>query len=314
MQIHGICIVKDEADIMEACLTKALEWCDQIYVFDNGSTDGTWELVKNMARRHPAIVPYKQDAQVFKDSLRYEIFQAFRGRAKPGDWWCRLDADEFYVDNPRVFLAKIPLRYGLVVTVSITYYFTDRDAERYEADPELFLKQPLEERIRHYLAHWSEPRFFRHSADLTWREDDGGFPAAAAQMQIYPVRIWLRHYQYRSPEQIERRLRTRWPAIQAGRFRHEAVSNWSDGVAMIRKGRLKLNAAPEFASHSWRDRVAPAASLDFDTLDNRYIVDEALLPRIDMRKSTADRLRVLVPKPLRSAIKQVLGPSLRAAR
>src|SRR5215469_2313613 len=61
VKIHGLCIVKNETDILEESLASALRWCDHIYIFDNGSTDGTWELVKNLAIEHPQIVPYKQD-------------------------------------------------------------------------------------------------------------------------------------------------------------------------------------------------------------------------------------------------------------
>ena len=96
MRIHGLMLVKDEADIVGATLEAAARWCDSIYVFDNGSSDGTWELIQAIAARDPRVVPYKQDAKPFRQSLRGEIFRQFRDRAHPGDWWCILDGDEFY--------------------------------------------------------------------------------------------------------------------------------------------------------------------------------------------------------------------------
>ena len=70
MKIHGLSIVKNEADILQECFISALDWCDHIYVFDNGSDDGGWELVKELAKQHPQIVPYKQDPVLFRSALR----------------------------------------------------------------------------------------------------------------------------------------------------------------------------------------------------------------------------------------------------
>lgn len=43
MKIFSICCVRGENDIVGETLKAALDWSDQIFVFDNGSTDGTWE-------------------------------------------------------------------------------------------------------------------------------------------------------------------------------------------------------------------------------------------------------------------------------
>jgi hypothetical protein len=110
MKIHGLSLVKNEADVLQETLTRALHWCDHIYVFDNGSSDGTWELVKELAKQHLQIVPYKQDDVLYSNGLLADIFNVFRSKAGPRDWWCRLDADEFYIDDPRIFLTKIPDR------------------------------------------------------------------------------------------------------------------------------------------------------------------------------------------------------------
>jgi glycosyltransferase involved in cell wall biosynthesis len=52
MKIHGLSLVKNESDILQETIYAALDWCDYIYVPDNGSTDGTWELVKELAKQH----------------------------------------------------------------------------------------------------------------------------------------------------------------------------------------------------------------------------------------------------------------------
>src|SRR3954470_662490 len=155
MKIHAMCMVKDEADIVSECLTAAAQWCDHLYVFDNGSTDGTWEIVQELAERLPAVVAWKSDPAPFSDGLRAQIFNAFSAQASPGDWWCRADADEFYIDDPRVFLRKVGPAHDVVWTASFSYYFTDRDAEQYAADPARYADDvPIEQKIRWYVNHW----------------------------------------------------------------------------------------------------------------------------------------------------------------
>jgi hypothetical protein len=302
MKIHGLCIVKNEADILEESLTAALQWCDHIYVFDNGSNDGTWELVNDLAKQHSEIVPYKQDEMLFSSALRSDIFNAFRSNAGPRDWWCRLDADEFYIDDPRIFLSKVPDRYQTVWSASLNYYFTDQDVTSYKLDPEKFLGTPVQQRLRYYLNNWGELRFFRNSDDIVWTRDQdcGGFPTAMFPAPAYPVRIWLKHYQYRSPEQIERRLRTRRAAMEASTgFLHEVTPNWRAAIATRRDAPLDFtNARPEFAGASWEERVVPAASLEYDAFDRRYIVNDSLMPEFPVRLRRS-RVKAMIPEPIR---------------
>lgn len=177
MKIHGLCLVKNEADVLNETFISALHWCDHVYVFDNGSNDGTWELVRQLANQHLQIVPYKQDDVLYTNGLRADIFTAFRSNARSQDWWCALDADEFYIDDPRIFLTKIPNRFQTVWSASLNYYFTDRDATAYRQDTINFLNTPVQKRLRYYCSNWGELRFFRHSGDIVWTLGSGWVPA-----------------------------------------------------------------------------------------------------------------------------------------
>jgi Glycosyl transferase family 2 len=307
MKIHALCLVKNEADILQETLISALHWSDYIYVFDNGSDDGSWELVKELAEQHPQIVPYKQDDVLYSNGLLADIFNAYRSNAGPRDWWCRLDADEIYIDDPRIFLAKIPDRFQTVWSASFAYYFTDQDAISYQKDPVSYLKIPVEQRLRYYLNHWGELRFFRHDDDMVWTRDDGHFPKAVWEGLVYPVRIWLKHYQYRSPDQIQRRLLTRGQAIKVGNgFRHEATSNWLATLMAARDTPADLSAArAEFAGVRWEDRVVPAASLNYDGFDRRYVVNDSAMPQIPVA-SVRTILRAVVPEPIRAPLGRLL--------
>jgi hypothetical protein len=297
MQIHAMCIVKNESDIIAQTLAAAVSWCDYIYVWDNGSDDDTWKIVQKLATEHPQIVPFKQEDKPFTDFLRSEIFFAYRHRSSEDDWWCLLGADEFYVTDPRAFLASVPRKYNVVRTAMLSYYFTDRDADLYRSNPGLYGDDvPVQEKCRYYLNHWSESRFFRYAKGLVWQESDGGFPKVTRRTHVYPELIPLQNFSYRSPQQIQTRLRTRRPAVERGEFLHEAIPDWSEVISQIRasgaRGIDKFDA--QYATEAWEDRVVEASSLDFDAHDGQYNFNEVLMPPIPRRRSA-----------VRSAVAQV---------
>jgi hypothetical protein len=247
VKIHSICVVKNEGDIIEHCLKESLKWSDVIYVYDGESRDETWEVV----RRFPSdrVVAWKQDGKTFQESLRAEVFNEFRGRAAAGDWWCHLDADEFYPTDPKRFLAAVPSRYHVVWGVAIEYYLTHDDIASLDFDAPI---ETLLDSIRWYAVNNSEPRFFRHRPRLTWPVTTGwpihmGVPC--------PERIPYRHYKYRTPTQIQRRLDTRRDNRSRG------FPGWEHA-----------------AQADWQEKIVDRASLQLDRHDGNFVIDPKKLP------------------------------------
>lgn len=206
MRIFGISIVKNEEDIIEYSLTKSSEWAEKIFVLDNGSDDKTWEKVHLLAKVNQKIVPWQQCHEPFHDGLRARVFNEFKHLVEDGDWWCaRLDADEFYIDNPVTFLmSRVKSYYHVVCSKHIQYRLTQSDLE--------FLPDGLAisdrlKRIRFFdKMATSEVRFFKHRKGLLWEESQT-LPAHVGL--VCPERILLRHYQFRSIQQIQKRIDTR---------------------------------------------------------------------------------------------------------
>lgn len=80
MNIYAIMLVKNEADIVESVIKDAERWADKIFILDNGSTDGTWEIVQSL--KNDIIVPWKQYFGAYHNGLRAEVFNAFRNISK----------------------------------------------------------------------------------------------------------------------------------------------------------------------------------------------------------------------------------------
>lgn len=142
----------------------ALRWIDQIIVYDNTSTDRTWEIVQEWASRNARVIAWKQHRQHFRDGLRAEIFKAFRHEAKDGDWWCcRLDCDEFYYDDPRTFLKIVSPQHSDVWGLHFLYYLIESDLKNLDFSKPFHDLRPF---IRNYKTDSTERRFFHHRTRL----------------------------------------------------------------------------------------------------------------------------------------------------
>lgn len=106
-KIYSLLLVKNEADIIRESLLAAMQWSDKVIVMDNGSKDGTWDIVQEMAAQDPHIVAFMQYTGGFRIGLRAKAFRAFRHEMTRNDWWCvRLDADEFLAKTLVRFLQR----------------------------------------------------------------------------------------------------------------------------------------------------------------------------------------------------------------
>ena len=260
MKIFAISVIKNEADIIQYSLRMAAQWADKIFVLDNGSTDGTWEKVLEVA--DDKIIPWKQEFKPFYEGLRGEVFNHFRSEAQDGDWWCfRLDADEFYVDDPREFLKGVSPRYHFVQTQTFEFMLTPEDLTEIAFTGDAALDIP---QLRYYNQHtYAEARFFRHRERLAW---EPGLDRPRHIGIASPTRIRVRHYQYRSPEQLQRRIATRIAARKNG------FAGWDHA-----------------ANPQWTEYLRPRSEMF------RYTTDEALTTKGNIN-SYAHKLHVLLLK------------------
>lgn len=226
MKVYSLLVVKDEADVVGLSLRDACRWSDKVIVIDNGSTDGTWELLQRLAAEEPKVVLFMRYEGPFHIGLRARAFRAFRHEMRLGDWWCvRLDADEFYPGDVRAFLKKIPWYCRTVKKRSTDYVVTYEDLEEglLEGDFEKDMSK-----LRYALPQQREERrFMRHSPLLVWL-DRWRYPHPWGK--VAKECIAVDHYQYRSVEQMQRRYANRQKAKSdgCGSFSHETGSGWRD--------------------------------------------------------------------------------------
>ena len=204
-------VVKDEADILESVLHAALSWSDFIYILDNGSTDDSINIILKIFNMYKGRIYFLgQDVSPFNNSLRSKLFAAYRKNFLNGDWICRLDADEIFHDNPAVFCKNLDSSISCIEASMYQFYFTEIELDVFKKNKYLKKISKPENFFIHYKNDFSELRFFRYRAFMHWGESAWprflGFPAK--------VNIRVRHYKYRSPDQMERRYLNRINSVE----------------------------------------------------------------------------------------------------
>lgn len=227
MKIFAIMLVKNEADIVASVLKDAEKWADKIFILDNGSTDGTWEIINSL--KDDVITPWKQDFGAYHNGLRADVYNEFKDLAQPGDWWCfKLDADEFYYDNPREFLYKLQKKDGLVAKKSLDYYLCEEDCTSYNFTGNFEKDRTFIKHVRN--SCWAEPRFFKETGNIKWEsKPENHYPSNCGRLSRQYIMV--KHYQFRSPQQMQKRLDVR-NASEAKKqglaFRHVKETNWQE--------------------------------------------------------------------------------------
>lgn len=233
MKIYGICLVKNEDDIISQALSHAVNFCDKVIVLDNGSTDETWAIVQSLAKHNPQqIIPFGQAKVPFRNGLRSLVYNEFHHTLSDEDWWLRLDGDEFLVEDPRPVLQKAMYeKTDFIKAWQVQFFYTEVDHQAWLEGRDN-RNIPIFERRRFYSIDWREYRLFRNQRQLPWDEQvsvhwPNGLHKVCSQM------IYNRHYQYRDPVQMQKRIDTRRGINQNSperAFKHVVSQDWQSEI------------------------------------------------------------------------------------
>jgi len=168
--------------------------------------------------------------------VRGWLFHQARQEMRTGDWFLRVDADEFHHIHPPEFVKTRLRPYETVVRHQYyNFCLTASEAKAWEEGRETVTdrQRPIEERRRWYTPwDYSEPRLCRYRESMRWPSAIS-FPFNAGY--IARERLPIRHYPHRDPEQLVRRCRLRAvmlqdPAIAPGSFAHWRAEGWEQFV------------------------------------------------------------------------------------
>ena len=230
MDIYDFMIVKDEVDILAQTLRSLEQFGGfrKIFIFDNGSADGTFELLQTLVNDRIALHAL---SDLFSDKLKFENVYRHGNILKEGDWFAILDADEIYQESlyPIVQTAESE-NANYIESQSAQFYFTEFESN-YDFDPSI----PATRQRQYYLLNYGEPRVFRFSEKIYLTSDR----VKARDPVLTPCsrKLLMHHFQFRSTDQTQRRLNVRMA-------NHSHSNNWGH-----------INSA------NWKDYIVPAKHL-----------------------------------------------------
>ncbi len=134
MKLVAVSIVKNEADVVEAFIRHTRTWVDQHLVFDHDSTDGTREILGELAREGLPLAVFTDQTLGNLQQMRSNHLTRLAVTEFGADWVLPLDADEFLVAPGRAVLEDVlgPGTAGEPVSLPLAnYYPTEAD------DPEV---------------------------------------------------------------------------------------------------------------------------------------------------------------------------------
>lgn len=234
-KLYGLMIVKDEADIVEQSIVHAMQYCSKIIVIDNMSSDGTWELIEQISKRHPArIIALVRTAEPFHDGLRAIGYNAFHEELSSADWWLRLDADEFLHEDPAGVIDIAARENADFIRANmINFALTDVDLQAIESGSDA-RSAPIGARRRYYRVGWREFRLFRNNPAVKWNDKlNQTFPQNlfGGRRKVCSTSIFMRHYSNRDVDQVRRRVAIR---AESSAFSHISTENWRDAMFLAK--------------------------------------------------------------------------------
>ena len=197
----GLLMTYNEADIIEEMMATNRHAVDAIFALD-GSDDGTDTLLAG----YPEVKHIFKDKEVapegrVRDFHRQVLLDAARERYGANHWFTLMHGDELFHDDPRAAIARAERQGAKRINWAVMQFFP------HTTDEPLNTRVPVQDRLRWYSPFWVEIRQFKGTSRTHYVPGKHGqvIPAGVG-LRPYSKMPLLKHYPYRSPAQMRRRL------------------------------------------------------------------------------------------------------------
>ena len=205
MTVWAVGVVRDEADIIEATVSRMLRQVDHVLVADNGSMDATGEILRSFDRVTVLLDP-DLDFHVDEQQARRTTALASLAGQRGADWVVPFDGDEVWVarDGRRLgdVLDGLPDNILVARARTLNHVITDRDPPGADAPARMVYRHPEFHRA---------PKVACRTREGLWIRK-GNHRARYAGVRVprsVDGLLRVHHFPVRSAEQFVRKVRYR---------------------------------------------------------------------------------------------------------
>lgn len=258
MTVVGVTMVRDEADIIEHTLRHMATQVDFLIVSDNRSTDGTTDILQSLVGKlRVPLLLHRDDTVGYEQSKKMTALARAAAEEFRCDWIVPFDADEiWYAPNGNLsrFLDQWPNVH--IIEASLYDHVATALDDPDDANPISRIKWR-----RSYAATLPKVAVRSHeSLRIGMGNHDAEYSFAPRHSRH---QLAIRHFPYRSPEQIVRKIRNGAEAYAATDLPEHYGAHWR-GWGRILEEHGEQAIVDLFHKWHWRENPTHAIEIDGD--------------------------------------------------
>lgn len=227
MTCFGVSMVRDEADVIAGTLTHLADEVDFLLVADNGSTDGTREILAELEDSLPLKVVDDPEVGYYQSPKMSALAETAAGMG--ATWIVPFDADELWVwRGGRIRDELAGCRMGIVNARLYNHFPSSVDPVDPDPFRSIIWRQADPAPLPKVAFRW-EPGAVIHQGNHA--------VTLPTRSKVYEGGLEIRHFPYRSAEQFVRKARNGAAAYKATDLPENVGAHWrSYGDILERHG------------------------------------------------------------------------------